>query len=212
MGSRVYISPSRAFGAFRTRVRQGPPSYLDLADLTRATDALLAADLPRVAALLMLARRAGLRLSEASLADLKVWLREAARHGRINVQRGAKGGRRAPRWVHVTPELEDAIRFATTVAGSNCLLREGETLVEWYRNDVHRGRRILRRLGIRKIHDCRTAYACDRYRQMTGYPAPAISGVRLATRAADARARDQVAYELGHGRRDVVASYCGSSR
>ncbi len=212
MGSRTYVSPSRAFGAKRIRIRSEPPSYLDMADLTRATGALLEANLPRVAALLMLARHAGLRLGEASLANLKTWEKQANRYGKINVQRGTKGGRRAPRWIDVSPALKEAIQFAASVAQSNCLLAPNESLIRWYRTEVQRGRRLLHRLQAGKIHDCRTAFACQRYRQLTGYPAPVVAGVRLATRAEDARARDQIAYELGHGRRDVVASYCGSSR
>ena len=54
--------------------------------------------------------------------------------------------------------------------------------------------------------------ACERYEQLTGSRAPVIAGVRRASRADDHKARDAIARELGHARRDVVAAYVGSSR
>jgi hypothetical protein len=63
-----------------------------------------------------------------------------------------------------------------------------------------------------KFHDLRAAYACERYKALTGYDAPCIVGRRLAPRDEHQRAAERLAQELGHNRTDVLASYYGSSR
>ncbi|MGB5337959.1 MAG: hypothetical protein WBO06_02565 [Gammaproteobacteria bacterium] len=66
--------------------------------------------------------------------------------------------------------------------------------------------------GLEKIHDLRAAYACERYEQLTGSQAPVIAGDRRVSRVDDHKARDVIALEMGHARRNVVATYVGSSR
>ena len=60
----------------------------------------------------------------------------------------------------------------------------------------------------------RAAYACRRYQQLTGYPAPVITenGKRTAPKDTDTQARLIISKEMGHHRIDVIASYIGSSR
>ena len=58
---------------------------------------------------------------------------------------------------------------------------------------------------------CEPFYACDRYAQLTGCPAPAVAGCRQANKAVDRSARQILSQELGHGRADVVAAYVGSA-
>ncbi len=62
------------------------------------------------------------------------------------------------------------------------------------------------------FHDLRVAYACERYEALTGTPAPVVAGERVADRESDRAARVIIARELGHGRVEIVAAYCGTSR
>jgi hypothetical protein len=66
--------------------------------------------------------------------------------------------------------------------------------------------------SLKKLHDLRAAYACERYRALTGSVAPVIAGRRLADRAADRTARQTIAQELGHARSNVLAAYIGGVR
>ncbi len=62
------------------------------------------------------------------------------------------------------------------------------------------------------FHDARAGFACERYRDLTGKNAPAVSGERrVADREADREARATIAVELGHGasRLDVLGAYIG---
>ena len=62
--------------------------------------------------------------------------------------------------------------------------------------------------GIIKFHDLRAAYACRRYKELTGYPAPIISG-KIIDKEKDLIAREQISKELGHNRISVVSAYVG---
>lgn len=74
----------------------------------------------------------------------------------------------------------------------------------------HQGRRQLHEFGIKGYHELRAAWACERYLQETGCPAPVMKGCQLYDPAVDAEARRIIARELGHDRTDVVAEYIGA--
>src|SRR5574337_249853 len=59
------------------------------------------------------------------------------------------------------------------------------------------------------LHDLRAAYACERYKALTGHAAPCAGG-EIRDRERDAAARLAVAKELGHGRAEVAAEYLGA--
>lgn len=207
------VSPRELAGASRTSVRVEAPASLDPGRYRAAHAALEAAGLHRAAAVYALARAFGLRSEEASKANLDRLQTEAER-GRINIVDGTKGGRTAPRWVPVTP-VDREILAAALVArpeGSRNLLRPGESYRAWREGELRAGREILHAHGIRGYHDARAAYACERYRDLTGHIAPAVAGRRQADRATDRSARVTLAHELGHGRTDVVSAYAGSAR
>ena len=69
--------------------------------------------------------------------------------------------------------------------------------------------------GIRAPHGLRHAYAQARYEELTGWPCPAAGGPArkdLKTdreKALDDRARGIISEEMGHGRRQILALYCG---
>lgn len=210
--SRICVKPTDYLHA-RQRIRLDPPSAMDRALVLQCAEDLRANGLLRAAAVLELGRFVGTRLREAALADLTRWHRELQQFDRVNVQDGTKGGRNAPRWVPVDDYARAAIRRALEArpSGSRNLLAMDEALIEGYRGEFAQARAIMKAYGIERYHDARAAYACDVYQQITGLPAP-VFGQKILDRKLDRKARQRIAYLLGHGRIDVVGSYCGGRR
>ncbi|MGP9468727.1 integrase domain-containing protein [Halomonas sp. TP35] len=212
----VQISP-REYAGQRSNVRTEEPAALDASRVQNAGDALRETGLPRAAAVLELARAFGVRREEAIKADLSRWSREAARHGAINIQEGTKGGRNADRWIPVGDAqrqvLENAL--AARPEDSRNLIAPHESYAQLAISrggEIAQARAVLQQHSLPGYHDARAAYACERYEQITSYPAPAVNGKRLAPKALDHLARTTISSELGHGRVDVLVSYVGSSR
>jgi hypothetical protein len=105
--------------------------------------------------------------------------------------------------------LERAVRLQG--AGRN-LIPEENSYAQWHDHAYHAWSQVARDNELRGFHDLRAAYACDRYEQLTGSPAPVISGERLIDKEIDLAARETISIELGHGRVDVVSAYVGSAR
>lgn len=212
----VQISP-REYAGPRNNIQTSAPAALETPRVQSAIAALQNAGLSRAAATLELARAFGVRREEAVKADLDRWSREASRHGAVNVIDGTKGGRDAPRWIPVDDAQRQALASALAArpADSNNLIAPGERYVDVAisrSSELNRGREILKQHGLPGYHDSRAAYACQRYEQITGRPAPAVAGKRLAPKDQDRQARAVISAELGHGRIDVLVSYVGSSR
>jgi hypothetical protein len=208
-------SPSKALGMRRTSVRRSVPQGQDREHVKRIVEVLCEQKMPRAAAIVQLARATGMRLRETILADLPRLRREAEQLGRINIQDGTKGGRSgasAPRWITVNDHIHDALRFAEKVSpdDSRNLLAPNERYLDFLQGIVGPARDILHKHNVKGFHELRAAYACERYEQITHYPAP-INGGRYyqLDRRLDQAARDQISYELGHGRIDVVSAYIG---
>ncbi len=208
-------SPSKALGMRRTSVRRSAPQGQDREHAKRIVEVLCEHQMPRAAAITQLARATGMRLREAILADLSRLKREAEQYGKINIQEGTKGGRSgasAPRWITMDEHIHDALEFALQVSpdGSRNLLAPNERYLDFQRQIVRPARNILHTHNLRGFHELRTAYACERYEQITHHPAP-INGGRCyqLDQHLDRQARDQISYELGHGRIDVVSAYIG---
>ena len=164
-----------------------------------------------------------MRREEAIKANLDRWSREANRYNkisktyRINVIDGTKGGRDADRWIIVGDAQRKALQNALEARplGSTNLIAPHERYVDVAisrSSELNQARVILQQHGLPGYHDARAAYACARYEQITGCPAPAVAGMRLASKALDRQARVTISTELGHGRIDVLVSYVGSSR
>jgi len=178
------------------------------------------AGLPRAAATLELAREFCVRREEAVKANLDRWAREAACHDQhgnssVSVQEGTKGGRDVDRWIPVGEAHRQALAnaLAARPAGSANLIAPHETYAQLAISrggEITQGRDILKYHGLPGYHDSRAAYACERYEQITGLPAPAVAGERLAPKDDDLKARLAISKELGHGRVDVLVSYVGS--
>ena len=208
-------SPSKALGMRRTSVRRSAPQGQDREQVKRIVDVLCENQQPRAAAIAQLARATGMRLREAILANLPRLKRETEQYGKINIQDGTKGGRSgasAPRWITVDDHIRDALRFAEQVSpdGSQNLLAPHESYLDFQRQIVRPAREILHTNNLKGFHELRAAYACERYGQITHHPAPINGGksYQLDQRL-DQVAREQVSYELGHGRIDVVSAYIG---
>jgi integrase len=174
-------SPSKALGMQRTGVRHSVPQGQDREQIKQIVDVLCSHHQLRAAAIILLARATGMRLREAILADLPRLSREANDLGRINIQDGTKGGRAgasAPRWIAVDDSVRDALGFARQVspAGSRNLIAPNERYLEVLQDFVRPARDILHGHNLKGFHELRAAYACERYEQITQYPAPINGG------------------------------------
>ena len=208
------VSPAALAGQ-RAHVRSTAPAGLERARLERVLQELKGCDEARIAAVAGLARELGLRFREASLLDARGALVQARHLGRVNITEGTKGGlgREVDRWVPVTERALRTLMRAAEVQG------EGRNLVpvamnfsQWKAHAYHAWSSVAGQHALRGFHDLRAAYACERYRQLTGAVAPVVAGQRDVDKAADRAARQVISRELGHGRIDVVAAYVGSAR
>jgi integrase len=211
-------SPSKALGLQRSSVRSEAPRGQDRVQVRLIAQALSERQQARVSAIVLLARETGMRLREAILADLPRLQREAQRLGKINIQDGTKGGRSgasAPRWITVTDQVRGALDRAceASPSGSQNLLAPNESYKGFIQTVVRPARDILHEQGLKGLHELRAAYACERYEQLTGFPAP-VNGGRghREDRELDQRARQQISHELGHNRIEVVSAYIGGRR
>ncbi|PMX18461.1 MULTISPECIES: integrase domain-containing protein [unclassified Pseudomonas] len=208
-------SPSKALGMQRTTVRISTPQGQALEQVKGVVNALCEHQLPRAAAIVLLARATGMRLREAVLADLPRLKREAEQFGKINIQDGTKGGRggaTAPRRIRVDDHIREALMHAEKVSpgGSRNLLAPDESYLDFQREIVRPARDILHKHNLKGFHELRAAYACERYKQITHHLAPINGGrCRRLDPRLDREARLQISYELGHGRIDVVSAYIG---
>ena len=208
------VAPAQLIGQ-RSRARTDPPAGLDRKIVRQCADQLRANGHERVAALVEVARALGLRLKEASLLNARIALSQMKKHGAVNITAGTKGGRgnRVDRWVPVSGAAVGCLVRAAEAQGQGRNLIPAElTWRQWYSHVHHVWAAVRSDHGLKKIHDLRSAYACDRYRQLTGSVAPVIAGRLSADRSTDRSARQTIAQELGHARIDVVAAYIGSSR
>ena len=199
-------SPSKTLGMRRNSVRRSVPKGQDREHVKRIVDVLCEHQMPRAAAIAQLARATGMRLREAILADLPRLKRKAKQFGKINIQDGTKGGRSgasAPRWITVDDHIRDALKFADQVSpdGSRNLLAPNESHLNFQKRIVRPARDTLHAHNLKGFHELRAAYACERYEQITQHPAPINGGsCYQLDRRLDQAARDQISYELGHGR------------
>ena len=192
--------------------RKKPPATLHWALHDATVAAMRTEGLERGAAVAELARALGVRSEEAVKATLQRWWEEANERGAVNVIEGTKGGRDCDRWVPVSARGMEAIERAIEVrpSGSRNLLSPDESYVQARNGWVRRGREAYARgTGDDGYHDARSAYGCQRYKELTGYDAPVVVGRRMVDKTADRAAREIIARELGHGRIDVVSSYIG---
>jgi hypothetical protein len=208
------VSPSELVGE-RNNVRQDAPAGMERERLQQATAELREKGEDRVAVVAELARELGLRFREASLLDARTALNQATEKGAVNITEGTKGGRGhiVDRWVPVWPVATEVLERAAELQGhARNLIPEENSYTQWRDHAYHAWSQASRDNDLKGFHDLRAAYACERYEQLTGHPAPVISGERLVDKEIDLIARETISSELGHGRVDVVSAYVGSGR
>ncbi|HNP34887.1 MAG TPA: phage integrase N-terminal domain-containing protein [Woeseiaceae bacterium] len=120
-----------------------------------------------------------------------------------------KGGR--ARDVPIRNERQrEILDRARALAGAGSLIPADTTYIQQLKR--YEGQCI--RAGLSRAHRFRHGYAQERYRELTGWEAPAAGGpakksLSLDQRAQDISARQTIARELGHGRVEVSAVYLG---
>lgn len=201
------VSPTRECGIAERSLVRDTPVLTQQEPLSVALSSLRESGDYRGAAVAELARELGLRSKEAALLNAHSALREAQSKGVISVLEGTKGGRH--REVPILHERQlEALKNASHAQENARAVMPAEKNWAQYRNELQNVREILKENGFAGLHDLRSAYAADRYEQITGQPAPVNGGV-IADRATDLAAREQITTELGHGRIDVIAAYIG---
>jgi len=118
-----------------------------------------------------------------------------------------KGGRE--RAVPIRTEAQrHLLEESKSLAGRGSLIPAGARYVD----QLRRFEAQCDKAGIHKVHGHRHAYAQGRYRDITGWDAPAAGGPSSRSltpeqRAIDRAARLQISQELGHEREQVTAIY-----
>lgn len=208
----VRVSPSGIAGS-RSAVRTQVPASLEVWRSNMAI-ALLDKLRPRSCAIYRVALTAGVRPREAVLANYPRLLHEAILYNKVNILDGTKGGRDAPRWIPLTQSLLEALEYAYHIRPrrSTNLIAPNENLRQFTFGPLSYAYPRLRELDIHGYRDARAAYACLRYQQITGFPAPVATQGRIASRVEDEAARAVISAELGHTRTCVCVSYLGTAK
>lgn len=206
LGAWHSVSPTLDCGIpERSHIRTSPPDGLCRDAFYRALNAL-DDEFSEGKAVAILAREFGLRTKEAALLDSKKALEEAHDGGCVNITHGTKGGRKRKVPVSSSSQIQ-ALEFCAFVQGQRNLLIPKDSNWEKFRgNQIRQMREALQKHGISRLHELRAAYACERYEQLSGVPAPVLGGIETPL---GHMARIKVAIELGHGRIDVTNSYLG---
>lgn len=209
-------SPSEWVGQ-RSVVRVDVPTGFDWQTIQVLVARLQELGLLRAAVVVRLARYFGVRLREAVLADIAQWQKQARHKGAIDVRNGTKGGRgkAVERWIAVSDvgmrALEEAARVRDLLGCETNLLRPDESFDNLVNDrEINLARRYLHDCGVKGYHDLRAAWACERYQQITGIPAPVFHFDGPIDLKKDRAAREILAPELGHDRIAVVAEYVGA--
>jgi len=211
---RIRVAPATLVGK-RSHVRGQAPAGLDRQAVRQCANLLRQNGHDRIASVAELARELGLRLREASMLDARAALRQARKLGAVNITAGTKGGRghHIDRWVPVSGTTMGCLVRAAKAQGTGRNLIPSELSWRQWNTRVHHVWAAVRDdFSLMKLHDLRAAYACERYRSITGSVAPVVAGRRIADRGIDQAARQTIAQELGHARSDVVAAYIGGAR
>lgn len=205
----VYVSPSQLVGR-RSHVRKTVPEGECHEDVKQAAQALEQAQNPRAAAVLLLARAFGMRVREASLANLERLYSEAKQYGECRILEGTKGGRRCNnRRIPMNEAQWLALEYALehSPEGSKNLLWSHETYRCFMCGVINPGRQIIQSHGLISYREMRAAFAIEKYEEKAQQLAPVKhSPIDLV---AHLIALDLVAKLLGHNRPYISRSYVG---
>ncbi len=109
-----------------------------------------------------------------------------------------------------TDAQRDLVERVRRLVGNESLIPAQRSYVQQLR--VYE--RLAANAGPSRMHGLRHAYAQQRYRELTGWPSPAVDGPRRKMlsskqKMADREARQRLSLELGHNRPAIVAVCCG---
>ncbi len=220
--SDISIKPAEALQAQRHHSRTQAPE-MSREKLAAVQQILCHQGHERIAAVLGLCRELGLRSREAALLDCNHALEQARILGKVDIERGTKGGRgkstvtspsRVERWVPISESTIKALKTAAAQQKHNDnLVPESKRLPDFLCSVRHYSGSVLKQQGLTHRHDLRAAYACERYQEITGVAAPVIRAFRRqCPRIVDHNARKVISLELGHNRLGVMVSYIGGLR
>ncbi len=194
----IFIKPAEALHCQREYVRTEPPE-MSREKLLQAQQCLCQQGHYRISALLGLCRELGLRSREAALLDCNQAIEKAKATGSIDIVRGTKGGRgkstqtspsRVERLVPVSEAAMNALETAAALQKDNDnLVPKEQRLPDFLSAVCHYSATALKSQGLNNRHDLRAAYACDRYRMITGVDAPVVAGERQCSKRTDRQAR-----------------------
>lgn len=122
----------------------------------------------------------------------------------------AKGGRAREIPVRSDPQRKLLWEVIGT-AKHGSLIPEGKT----YKAHLSAWERETSQIGVGNTHGLRHSYAQNRYKEITGWDAPAVAGIRVLSadeKSKDYEARLIITEELGHSRLNVTNNYLGSWR
>ena len=210
----LHVSPVEFTGC-KSSTRTSAPEGFDLNKFMAVVDQLRTNGDERTAITAELGRHFGLRFREASLLDARKALNDASRTGCINITNGTKGGRgkSVDRLVPVTSKGYETLIKAAEIQGDNKNIVPCRTsFYEWRNQTYHNWSTIKKDHSVKGFHSLRASYACSRYQQLTGQPAPVIDPSNQLRISSDKWARGKISYELGHSRIDVVSAYIGVSK
>ena len=206
---KLHLSARKALDVARSNVRK-TQIHADIADAKTAVDRMIASGNERGAAVVLLSRAWGMRANEAILQDLDRMMREVTATGSAAILEGTKGGRKCrSRTIKAGDFQREALEFAISVRPENskCMLSRTDNVIKFYRRELGRCRRILKKCGIPSIRELRCGFAQDIYEEIVRGPSP-LRGP-IGDRVIDRIARETVARLLGHGRPSVASSYIG---
>ncbi len=155
---------------------------------------------------LELQRAFGLRREEA----IKFSPSYADRGDRLELKASWTKGGKARSIPIRTAEQREVLNHARQLAGLGALIPSNRNYIQQLR--LYEGQTL--RAGLCRMHGLRHAYAQQRYRELTGCPAPAAGGPVSKTltaeqKALDRAARLEISQELGHIREQITTVYLG---
>ena len=143
--------------------------------------------------------------------DARRALAQAEATGRVTIAYGTKGGRKREMPITSPEQVQALVRAAKAQGSDRSMIPAAQSWKKWRDGELRGARKLVREHTTGGLHDLRSAYACQRYQEMTGHPAPAAGGV-IADKIKDLDVRMVISKELGHNRVDVMAEYIGGRR
>lgn len=194
----------------RSNDHYGIPNRIFVTNESKAKS-VLEADLAKVRDVhvrmsLRLQQAFGLRREEA----IKFMPSVADRGDHLQLKPSWTKGGKARRIPVRTEAQRQLINLVHKLAGKGSLIPSSRNYVQQLR--IYEGH--TNRAGLSKLHGLRHAYAQTRYRELTGWDAPAARGpttkqLSAEQRPLDREARITISKELGHEREQITAVYLG---